>query len=176
MERVGAVLLKTLSGDAMRKPAPIGAARRAEADPPQPIEVPNAKRGDSRHEVPSMLARIVGSDLDKVPWRRLGVGVWHYKLPLSGGAEGDLRLLKVAAGRRMPEHGHGGSELTMLLRGSYRDEMGEFRVGDVADLDDDVEHQPVAHPETGCICIVASDKAAKFKGLIPRLVQPLTGM
>ncbi len=172
MERIGASLLSSLKAEPLTKAAPVHAMLRGEADAPRSVQV----RGGSDGEVPASLASIIGGGLDAIAWRRLAIGVWHYKLPLSAGAEGDLRLLKVGPGRRMPEHGHGGSELTLMLRGSYRDKVGEFRVGDVADLDDDIEHQPIAHAETGCICLVASDKAAKFKGLVPRLVQPLTGM
>jgi len=76
----------------------------------------------------------------------------------------------------MPEHGHGGSELTLLLRGSYRDEVGHFARGDLADLDETVEHQPVADPETGCICLIGTESKARFKSLFARLLQPLTGL
>ena len=65
-------------------------------------------------------------------------------LPLTGA--GKLRLLKVAPGHGIPEHGHGGAELTLVLRGSFHDETGRYARGDVADLDETVEHQPVADP------------------------------
>lgn len=167
LDAVGAALFADLAGADLDRPAPIMALRRQEDAPAGAV----ATTGSA--EVPAPLARLVGPDLDRVPWRRLALGVWHHRLP-SG--EGDLRLIKVAAGRRMPEHGHGGAELTMMLRGSYSDVTGTYRPGDVADLDDDIEHAPIADPDTGCICLIASEKPAHFKGLIPRLVQPLTGM
>ncbi|MEM1371048.1 MAG: cupin domain-containing protein [Pseudomonadota bacterium] len=123
------------------------------------------------------LARTLGPHLDNIAWKRLGFGVWHYPITLQGHAPGDLRLLKVGPGQVMLEHGHGGSELTMLLRGSYRDEVGHFQVGDVADLDDEIEHSPVSNEATGCICLIARERKAKFKGLFARMVlQPLTGI
>ncbi len=131
---------------------------------------------ETQSDLPGPLGRLVGCDLADIPWKRLGFGVWHYPLALSGESGGDLRLLKVGPGRVMPEHGHSGSELTLLLDGSYRDEIGEFGVGDVADLDDEVEHSPVSHPETGCICLIASEGRARFKGVLARMVQPLTGL
>lgn len=85
-------------------------------------------------------------------------------------------MLKVQSGLSLPEHGHGGSELTIVLAGSYRDEIGHFRAGDVADLDDSIEHQPVADKEDGCICLIATDSRARFKGVVGRLMQPFTGM
>ena len=67
-------------------------------------------------------------------------------------------------------------ELTLVLRGAYQDETGQFRVGDAADLDESIEHRPVADPEAGCICVLAFERPARFKGLLPRLLQPLTGL
>jgi putative transcriptional regulator len=169
MVRMGGALLEALPSPSLDRPAPVMALRRQEADVAASAETPVGEAV----EIPRPLSRLLSSGLDQLPWRRLGVGVWHHRLPCSNG---DLRLLKVAAGRRMPEHGHGGSELTLMLRGSYTDATGTYRAGDVADLDDDIEHTPIADAETGCICLIASEKPAKFKGLIPRLVQPLTGM
>ncbi len=167
MAVVGAVLLAALPETKLEHPAPVMAMRRQEADQF------HAESVVCSDEVPGPLARLIGTNLDNVPWRRLSIGVWHHRLP-SG--DGDLRLLKVAAGRRMPEHGHGGSELTLMLRGSYTDVTGTYTPGDVADLDDTIDHSPVADAVTGCICLIASERPAHFKGLIPRLVQPLTGM
>ncbi|MEO0729914.1 MAG: cupin domain-containing protein, partial [Pseudomonadota bacterium] len=122
------------------------------------------------------LVRLTGHTLDTVPWRRLGWGVWHYPIALKGERSGDLRLIKVQGGQAMPEHGHGGSELTLVLDGAYHDELGTFAAGDIADLDDDIEHRPVADSDMGCICLIASDRKARFTGVIGRLIQPITGM
>ncbi len=125
---------------------------------------------------PRLFAARIGVDLGNVPWRRLGPGIWHYRVKLSPGVEGDLRLLKIAAGKRMPEHGHHGTELTLVLDGAYRDEKGEYRCGDIQDVDGDDEHRPVADPQVGCICIIASEQQVRYKGLVNRLLQPLVGI
>lgn len=171
MDRVGAAIFDALAPAALSKSEPrSSAASRASAGSA------SAASDDGRQgDVPLPLRRLVGPELDRVPWRRIGFGVWHYPLPLSDGAKGDLRLLKVSPGQAMPEHGHGGAELTLLLRGSYRDEVGTFRRGDVADLDDEIEHRPVADVDEGCICLIASEEKARFRGLVARLFQPLTG-
>jgi putative transcriptional regulator len=126
--------------------------------------------------LPAGFARRFGIELEGIAWRPLGPGIQHCRLPLSMGVEGDLRLLKIAAGKHMPEHGHGGSELTLVLHGSYSDDRGRYACGDIQDIDGDGEHAPVADDVLGCVCIVASERPARFKGLIPRLLQPLTGM
>ena len=76
----------------------------------------------------------------------------------------------------MPEHGHGGTELTLVIEGAYGDDTGRYGRGDVQEVDGSIEHQPVADAELGCICLIASEQPARFKTLIARLVQPWTGM
>ena len=171
MQEVGAALFQSLEPTAVSRQAPIAAARAAEADAGA-----SASPAPNRGDVPLHLVPFVGISLDDVPWKPLAPGIWHCPLPLSKGAKGDLRLIKVAPGKVLPEHGHRGEELTLLLRGSYRDETGTYAAGDIADLDESIEHKPVADAETGCICLIASEKKARFKGLIARLMQPFIGM
>ena len=76
----------------------------------------------------------------------------------------------------MPEHGHGGEELTVMLRGSYSDHTGRYIVGDVADLDEDIEHQPVVDSDEDCICLVATEAPTRFKSVWARLAQPFIGI
>jgi putative transcriptional regulator len=85
-------------------------------------------------------------------------------------------MIKVGPGKEMPAHGHDGQELTIILRGAYTDTIGRFGVGDVADLDSDTEHTPVACATEGCICLVARDGQLRFKGPVARLLQPLIGL
>lgn len=172
MEQIGIALLEKLPIAAMHSDLPDMSVRGSLAVE-RFVTVPVTDAGE---EVPAPLANVVGGDLDKIAWKRLGPGLWHYPLALSKGVPGDLRLIKVAPGQVLPDHGHGGSELTLVLRGAYQDKVGRFAAGDVADLDEEIEHQPVADKDEGCICLIAAEKKAKFKSLLARLVQPLTGM
>jgi putative transcriptional regulator len=174
MERIGSALF----GDLAATPMVDGAPRMAPRSAQQETSMSARRRldADADSEVPEPLRHLVGDNLDAIAWQRLGFGVWHAPVLKGKSARGDVRLLKVEPGRAMPEHGHGGSELTMILRGAYHDEVGRFGPGDVADLDDEIEHQPVADASVGCICIIASEKQAVFKGFFARLIQPLTGI
>ena len=173
MENIGVVLFKNMSPSPMTREAPVMAARRAEADGETSV-VRSTKI--SAGDMPVPLRSIAGDYLDDIAWKRLAPGLMHYQFPLSKTAIGDLRLIKVAPGMALPEHGHGGSELTLILRGAYTDKTGRDRVGDLADLDDNIEHQPIADAVEGCICLVASDHKIRFKSIMARLVQPFTGM
>jgi len=164
---IGEALFEGLSPVPVTREAPVVALGAGEAD---------LGGEEVTSEIPPILKSALAGSSQQVPWRRMAPGVWHCPIPLSKGAQGDLRLLKVAPGTVLPEHGHGGTELTIVLEGSYTDAFGTFRRGDVADLGDDVEHRPVADAVEGCVCLVASDQKARFKGLVARLIQPLTGL
>lgn len=124
-------------------------------------------------EIPLPMTGLVCSGLDEVPWRWLGPGVWDHMLPVQGA--GKLRLLKVAPGHHIPEHGHGGSELTLVLRGSFHDQTGRYLRGDVADLDEDVAHHPLIDGDTDCISLVASEAPEQFRSAVARQWQRLRG-
>src|SRR5215467_870960 len=169
LERVGAALLSALPAVGME---------RAEPETPSAQDLPPSQQRRDRSAGPTQsatpLARLLPGGLAAVRWRRLGFGIWHHRLPVQG--SGALGLLKVAPGRIVPEHGHGGAELTLVLGGSFHDTTGRYRTGDVADLDETIEHEPVADPGPACVCLVASETPARFRGLFARLVQPWHGL
>jgi putative transcriptional regulator len=165
MELLGGALLGELPGVALQGAAPgmpeVG--RRLSVTPPH---VGSA-------EVPSPLARLAGADLDAVRWRWVSPGSWLRHVQIAG--VGQLHLFKCSSNVVLPEHGHEGSELTMVLRGALSDSTGLYRPGDVCDLDQSIEHAPTAGTE-GCICVVAQDSAVRFSSLIMRLARPWHGM
>lgn len=128
-----------------------------------------AVQHESEGDVPVLLRPLLGNRFSNLHWRTMAPGMKQFILPAS---QGKLRLLKIAPGTLLPSHGHNGSELTLVLKGSYSDELGRFCTGDVADIDPDVTHQPVADTHEGCICLIATDGPLRFKGLVPRLLQP----
>jgi putative transcriptional regulator len=130
-----------------------------------------------KSDLPLALARAMGDvSLADIRWHKRAPGVSTFDVPLSKGSKTKLKLMKLGHGRAMPEHGHGGEELTLILKGSYHDHMGRFSPGDVADLDHEVEHQPIVDSEEDCICVVAFETQAKFKGFWARLAQPFVGI
>ncbi|CUH77703.1 Transcriptional activator ChrR [Tritonibacter multivorans] len=104
-------------------------------------------------------------------WKPLGLGV--RQMILNHDAEGSARLLYIPGGQAVPDHGHNGLELTLVLQGAFRDETGRFGVGDVEVADGDLEHEPIAEEGEACICLAATDAALRFRSLVPRLLQPI---
>jgi putative transcriptional regulator len=104
-------------------------------------------------------------------WRSLGLGMKQAILSADEG--GSLRLLHIPAGQAVPDHGHNGMELTLVLQGSFSDETGRFARGDLEVADEDLEHTPVADAGDPCICLAATDAPLRFNSLMPRLFQPI---
>lgn len=162
-EAVGGALLDRLT------PADLspGALDRlmAALDRPDPFPPPARRSGI----FPAPVMAELGGRPPK--WRALGGGIRQQIL--SADREGSLRLLYIPPGEAVPEHGHRGLELTLVLQGSFADRAGRFGVGDVEVASDEVDHQPIAGAGAPCICLAATDAPLRFHGLIPRLLQPI---
>jgi len=104
-------------------------------------------------------------------WKRLGGGV--KQTILSADRSGSARLLYIPAGQAVPDHSHGGLELTLVLQGSFSDKTGKFGVGDLEVADETLEHTPVADAGAPCICLAATDAPLKFRSWVPRVLQPV---
>ncbi|PTW54333.1 ChrR-like anti-ECFsigma factor [Breoghania corrubedonensis] len=136
---------------------------------------PIALRG-GKQDVPSTLQRYIGTRLADISWKTVAPGVRRHKIALSTPTRSALYMLKIEPGKAVPEHGHGGTEMTLILSGAYRDALGRFGPGDLADLDEHVEHQPRVEPGEPCVCLVATEAPTRFKGIFSRLLQPLVGI
>ncbi|TKA96937.1 transcriptional regulator [Cereibacter changlensis] len=125
-------------------------------------------QGDSA--TPEPLADYIGGTLNIVKWQSLGMGVRQSILPTDRLAS--ARLLYIPAGQAVPDHGHRGMELTLVLQGAFTDATDRFGRGDIEIATEDLQHTPVAEPGEACICLAATDAPLRFNSLIPRLVQP----
>ena len=110
-------------------------------------------------------------------WRWMAPGISRIAVTAPGAAANErICLLRVAPGSRLPDHGHTGWEAACVLSGSFTDVTGEYRRGDVAEIDGDVLHQPVAGEGEACICLLAWEGKLWMRGMLARLVQPLIGI
>ena len=128
------------------------------------------------NDVPRPLARYMKWTLDEVPWKTVAPGIGICNLKATDETTGELKLIRVGAGRKIPEHGHQASEMTLVLRGIFKDEFGSFGPGDIAELGPNEEHTPMIGGDEDCICLVAIEGKMRFKGLVSRMLQPLVGM
>jgi putative transcriptional regulator len=141
------------------------------------IDMTVAKPVNVKSDMPLPLQRLLkGQDFAQLRWRKKAPGISIYGLPLSRSAKGSLKLVSIASGMSMLEHGHGGEELTLVLQGAFKDKVGRFARGDIADLDQDTEHCPIIEEGETCICLFATEAPSHFKTFIGRLLQPFLGI
>jgi len=87
--------------------------------------------------------------------------------------DGDLRasLLHIDKGGSVPSHSHDGFEITLLLQGSFKDEMGTYSTGDFIWLDGKHTHHPVT--DEGCVCLTVSSDAIHFTQGMSKMLNPI---
>ena len=86
------------------------------------------------------------------------------------------RITRIPGGVAMPDHGHRGTELTLVLQGAFKDEEDRFGRGDIEVANEDLHHTPVAEEGDVCICLAATDAPLRFRGILPRIAQPFIGI
>lgn len=153
----GAVPMRSGSLDAVL-------ARVAAVDGAEPI-----RARARRHVAPAPLGDLLPEEMARVRWWPLGPGIRQAFVGKEGGG---IKLLRIAPGRSVPRHGHRGQEMTLILSGSYSDETGRYMAGDIADMDSEIDHQPISDSDVDCICVIAADAPLVFRGLVSRLMQP----
>lgn len=85
-------------------------------------------------------------------------------------------LLKIVFGKSMLVYSYGGFELIQIFKGVYDDVLGYFGLGDMVDLDGEVEYQLVILLGVLCICVVVLDVLLCFLGWFVCKVQLLVGL
>ncbi len=173
-EAVGGALIEDMPPAEMAEDALEVALARLDADAQRPARRASAPQqlaprlGDV--ELPAALA---GCEIG--PWRWMGPGFRLSRVRLPGEPDANILLMRISAGRKMPEHGHTGREFTQILSGSFSDSNGRYRAGDLAEEDSETEHQPIVDRESECICLAAVEGRMKLQGFVARMVQPLLG-
>jgi putative transcriptional regulator len=104
--------------------------------------------------------------------RRVAPGLSMRPIELSGSGSARAFLLRSAPGSRMLEHTHTGTELTLVLEGSFSHEGGRFGPGDFDYGDDEVDHRPIVGDEGPCVCLVAMTGDLRMNGFLGRLIGP----
>jgi putative transcriptional regulator len=171
---VGGALIDALPASPLSEDALSATLTRARTAAPARQPQTQMVSSAERQILPAPLRHYVGGDLDKIKWRTLGPGISHVPLVRSGDVI--ARLLRINPGKAIFNHTHRGTELTLVLNGSYNSQGQCYRRGDIEMADDSVDHGPVAGPEDVCICLIVTDAPLRFHHWLGRLMQPLTGI
>lgn len=174
IEAVGGALMEELPPEPMGVGTLEAMLDRVDALPLHRCRRPTVGRDSRAADLPAPLGRYIGP-LAEQRWQRIAPGVRRIDVMRVAG-RGAVQLLRIAPGTSLPHHGHEGIELTMVLSGSFVDEVGRFGPGDLAEMDGEFRHQPIADSHEDCVCLIATDAPLRFTGLVGRLMQPFIGL
>ncbi len=121
--------------------------------------------------VPRALSKLVPNGLDAVDWKRVTSSLQTAVLGV-GDETNQVALVRIQPGGRIPEHRHGGTETTVVLRGGFSDQGGNYGTGDFVSLGEEDSHQPIAHQNSDCICLTAQNAPLQFTGFWSKLANP----
>lgn len=172
-EALGGELLADMPLASLAPDALTATLARAKSERPAVASAPTPRAGRGA-VLPAPVRRYVGGDVDAVRWRAIGPGIHHAPLLTDAGVT--ARLLRIAPGRAVFDHSHSGTELTLVLNGSYSSLDSRFARGDIEVADESINHRPVAGAEDVCICLAVTDAPLRFDSWIGRVMQPFIGI
>jgi putative transcriptional regulator len=105
------------------------------------------------------------------PWRWTAPGIAISRIGGLWKTRERCFLLKAAPGITVPHHDHDGVELAQILTGALIDEDLRFDVGDCAQAEPGLRHQPQSDPDEGCICLISIDGRTRPSHWTGRLIQ-----
>lgn len=173
-EAIGGALLEDLDEAPVSTDGLKAVLAQIEHEQAKPYPLPQPVAATAFPDLPQSLARYAEAALSETGWRKVAPGVQQLRLKTGGGAR--ARLLRLKPGTPLPEHSHRGSELTLVLSGSYTDELGCFGRGDMAELDDSVTHRPIVDLGQDCVALIVTEAPLRFSGLMARIAQPFVGI
>jgi putative transcriptional regulator len=171
--------LEELDGNALEAQEPVALGNsddrlRAVMAAPEPEDAPPAAPQSPCGIFPPTLTRFLGFDADSAPWRPKMPGFHECDLGEIDGCQVDL--YRIRPGRAVPEHTHGGSEITLVLDGAFGDARGRFARGDISLADETVDHRPVAETDRPCICMAVMDAPLRLTGSLGRRLADIVGI
>ena len=168
LEDIGGAHLEQLD------PQPVGESVlervMARLDDPEPLRYATSETSETA--LPGLLDRLINGDYADLVWNRVtqSLSISYLK---TGDPNHEFALYRIAEGGRIPEHTHGGSEMTLVLRGGFADESGEYHPGDCVVREGWDKHTPVALEGEECICLAVLDAPLRFTRLRHRWLNPL---
>ncbi|MBC6428684.1 MAG: cupin domain-containing protein [Cellvibrionales bacterium] len=135
-------------------------------------EMPGAGGKMRPYRVPRSLRQFIERGYDELRWQRLSPAI-RVALLCRDKDGSQIALTRVKAGGKMPHHKHTGSEITVVLEGSFSDEDGIYHKGDILYRAAADRHRPVVTKDAECICLTVLDSPIQFTGFFARWLNPL---
>lgn len=119
--------------------------------------------------LPTVLAKVANKGL---VWKRLAGGINTASLGIDRETQCDFMYMK--PGSQAPRHKHQGMEITLVLDGTFHDELGQYGPGDFILRRGNDTHTPQS--DDGCLCFTVLDSPLTFTSGVSRLLNPFQRM
>lgn len=166
LQSVGAELFSTLQPETVEDSILDSLMERLDEDAPLTYSSEPSPDGG-----PILVKRLMTGDYEDLAWKRIN-GALQIAHLRTGDPDHEFALYHIKAGRSIPQHTHKGSELTLVLEGSFSDEEGVYQQGDFLMRDAEDVHTPTASKTADCICIGVLDAPIRFKPWNYRVLNP----
>lgn len=134
---------------------------------------PRSINHHSNSQTPRCLRKLIPNGFSGLNWKRLSPSIHATKLcnDVNGNK---IEMIKIQPGGQVASHNHTGEEITVVLSGSFSDDSGIYRQGDIIFRNkDDKYHRPIASQDSECICLTSVEAPIQFTGFFARLFNPL---
>ncbi|MFS1524871.1 ChrR family anti-sigma-E factor [Microbulbifer sp. 2304DJ12-6] len=133
--------------------------------PPPPA--PDATLAD----IPPVLGRLLAQNIP-LRWKKITRSLQICRLR-TGQKHYEVAFHRLCSGGEMVEHDHRGSELAVVLHGSFSDHFGVYNRGDFILRQPGQVHRPIATQDQACVCFSAVSAPVAVTGISGWLLNPL---
>jgi putative transcriptional regulator len=169
LQRLGAALFEALAPQQVDDSLLRGVMNRIDE---QPAPLSFSQNRCETTGFPALVQRLMEGDCGEIDWRRINRDLRISRLR-TGDLAHEFALYHIRAGGRIPRHSHRGTELTLVLEGSFSDEAGHYQQGDFILRDSAQVHTPTAGRDRDCVCVGVLDAPIHFRAWNYRLLNPL---
>lgn len=120
-------------------------------------------------QLPNIVAKMISNQAPR--WRHINSSLKTGHL-IAGQNIHQVSLQKISAGGVAPEHDHCGTEMTVVLKGSFSDKDGIYQEGDFILKGPGDVHQPISARNQDCLCLSVESAPVKLTGLLGRVINP----
>ena len=170
LQQVGSGLFERLSPQQVDESLLDSVLARLDEEAPLTYENDDNAQGPEDN-YPALVQRLMAGDYADLEWKRISGDLQVSQLR-TGDRDHEFALYHIKAGGSIPQHTHRGTELTLVLEGSFSDEAGVYQRGDFLMRDAKDKHSPTAAVTADCVCIGVLDAPIRFTDWKYRVLNP----
>ncbi|MBB5210218.1 ChrR family anti-sigma-E factor [Microbulbifer hydrolyticus] len=145
-----------------------------DSEPPQKVATAASYQKVHKDPIFTAVPPVVQKLLDNNPilrWRRLSRGLKEARLNTSQDRH-EVAFHRISPGSKVAEHDHRGTEITMVLYGSFSDADGVYSPGDFLVREPGEVHRPTATQDQECLCLSVVEAPVALTGFWGKVVNP----